>query len=77
MITIENNHYDIRIKFNGILHVHIPKAKYLGLQSWRDGDNNFSIEYHLIGGNIICEYDTIEKWTFILDELDKIGNWIK
>jgi hypothetical protein len=66
-------HYSLKIHFGSVLHLRIPRADLVGVQSWRDGPRHFSIEYHLRGGaSIKTEYDTPEKWTAILAGLDEV-----
>lgn len=70
--TIEQDFDSIKIRFGGVLHAHITKSKLLGVQSWRYGPKKFSIEYVMVGGSILTEYDSEQKWKTILHELDKI-----
>lgn len=71
-LTVEQDFDSIRIKFGDVLHVLIWRSKLLGVQSWRYGPKKFSIEYAMMGGNILTEYDDETKWKTILSELNKI-----
>lgn len=64
----------LRILFGNVVHLRLNAQNLLGYQSWREGYGNkkFVIEYTLVGGQIICEYDTEDKWKEILAGLDKV-----
>ncbi len=62
----------IKIKINGLLHCWVYLPKFLGMQSWYDGTSKWCIEFTMEDNVIICEYDTIDMWSLILRELDKI-----
>lgn len=70
--TVKMGHYSLKIHFGTTLHLRIPRDQLVGLQSWRDGDRHFSIEYHLrSGATIKTEYDCPDKWSAILAGLDE------
>lgn len=69
-ITVELAFDAIKIRFGGVLHAHIVRSKLLGLQSWHYGSKNYYIEYAMTDGFILCEYDDLEKFNFILSKLD-------
>lgn len=71
-ITVELDWRTIIIKFGGKMHVWLDKSKILGVQSWRNAVGDYCIEYTLIGGNLLTEYNDIEKFNTILDGLEKI-----
>jgi len=72
MTRVVADHYSIRIYFGNVLHVYLKRSAFLGLQSWSDSSNEFSIEFALVGGSLIVEYDDAEKWLAILKGLDGI-----
>jgi hypothetical protein len=65
--------YDaLRILFNGVLHVHLIRSKFLGMQSWmRRPEGKYCIEFTMADGTITCDYDSQEKWQAVLDGLAK------
>lgn len=71
-ITFELDFDAIKIKFGGVLHFRLVRSKLLSIQAWRQGDKNFSIEYTMVGGAALCEYDDEEKWKTILAGLDDV-----
>lgn len=66
------DHYAIRIYFGEILHLHIDRSKLLGMQSWTDGNFDYSIEYVMRGGSVRTEYSDRGTWEAILKSLDGI-----
>lgn len=66
------DHYAIRVYFGDVLHIHVKRSAFLGLQSWSDGPNDYSIEFSLTEGSILTEYDDAEKWLAILKLLDGV-----
>jgi hypothetical protein len=70
--TISLEFDSLRIYFGDTLHLHVKRSKLLGVQSWRYGENNYSIEYTMDGNNILTEYDDKEKFEAILRRLDEI-----
>lgn len=71
-ITSEIQYDRVKIKFGGVLHLLIPRSKFVGMQSWRaERENNYLIEYTMTDGKILCEYDSAEKWKAVLAEMDK------
>ena len=72
MTRVVVDHYSIRIYFGNVLHVYIKRSEFLGLQSWSDSSNEYSIEFALVGGSLIVEYDEAEKWLEILKAMDGI-----
>lgn len=60
----------IRVLFDGVLHLHITRSELLGVQSWvRQSQCRWFIEYTMRGGVITCDYDGVEKWHTILEQL--------
>lgn len=72
MPTVVLDHYAIRIYFGSVLHLYVKRSALLGVQSWMDGDKNYSIEYEMIGGSIRTEYSDRRTWETILKSLDGI-----
>lgn len=82
VITFKNKQNYYAIYFNGILHLLIKKSDFIGFQSYKKPsseeerrvrgfkDSKYTIEYYLKTTSITCEYDTIEKWTEILNLLN-------
>lgn len=69
-ITSDNNYLFIRIFINGILHVAIKRDDLVGIQSWREREGEFWIEYGFSRGQSVkCFYDTEEKWKKVLEHL--------
>lgn len=71
-IKVEMLFNSLKVRFGDVAHLRIDAAKLLGYQSWREGYGNrkFIIEYTMTGGQIVCQYDSKEKWKTILDGLD-------
>lgn len=71
-ISVEMSFNALKVRFGNVTHLRIDATKLIGHQSWREGYGNrkFVIEYTLTGGQIICEYDSEEKWKAILSGLD-------
>ena len=70
--TVQTAFDSIRIYFGDLLHLHVQRSKLLGIQSWRNGDKNYSIQYVMVGGTVTTEYDDKEKFEAILKQLDKL-----
>lgn len=65
---------DLRIYIDGILHVHLLSDRYVGMQSWIDGDKKQKYYIELTvskGKNILMEYQTKETWLAVLKLLDE------
>lgn len=73
-ITVEMSFNAIKVRFGDVTHLRIDATKLIGHQSWREGYGNhkFVIEYTTTAGQIICEYDTEDKWKAILAGLDRV-----
>lgn len=72
-ILVQVDFDSIRIYADGALHLRLKRSQLLGIQSWRCGDNHYSIEYTLKGGTVLTEYDSLPKWLKILELLDQVG----
>lgn len=71
-ITVQMGFNHLKVRFGDTTHLRIDTTKLVGFQSWREGYGNrkFVIEFTLIGGQIVCEYDSEAKWKAILAGLD-------
>lgn len=72
MITVEMSFNALKVRFGDVTHLRIDVTKLIAHQAWREGYGNrkFVIEYTTTGGQIVCEYDSEEKWKAILAGLD-------
>lgn len=71
-VTSRISRDSIKIYFDGILHLHFLRDKFLCMQSWYYScEQMFYIQIDLVGETITCEYDNKELWVDILKELDK------
>jgi len=62
----------IKIRFGGILHLHLQRPVY-AVQSWvQERQAKFTIQYTTAAGEVTSEYDDKEKWLAILASLDKV-----
>jgi hypothetical protein len=62
----------IKIRFGGLLHLHLQRPVY-AVQSWvQERQAKFTIQYTTGGGDVTSEYDDREKWEAILSQLDKV-----
>lgn len=72
-ITSEITVSSIKVRIDDILHLHIPRDRYVGLHAWQFRDEStFYLEIILNGGTILAEYDRRDMWVSILAELDKL-----
>ena len=71
-ISVTKDYYDLRIEIDGVLHVHIDMAKYLGMSSWTDTPNCCCIEFALLGGSLKVEYTSEAKWLAVLTQLEQV-----
>lgn len=61
----------IKIYVNGVLHLSFFKTKKVTVESWIEGAGHYIIEINTGDVLLLCEYDTMEKWTAVLDALDE------
>lgn len=72
-VQVARDFDSVRVKLNGLMHLHLPLSSYRGLQSWKGRSSYFAIEYTLGGGHtILCEYDQRETFEAILRGLDGV-----
>jgi hypothetical protein len=70
---VVTDHYAIRVYFGDVLHLHVDRAKYVGLQSWTDHAASYSIEITTRdGASITLEYDRADKWRAVLKAIDEV-----
>lgn len=63
----------IVILFGDTPHLSLARDLLLGFQSWHEYDRSkYAIEWTFAGGVIVTEYDDAEKWSSILQQVDKI-----
>lgn len=71
IVTATIRHNTLKVYVDGILYLIIPKAKFLGLESWVEKADWFMIEIYLDGVTILCEYGSRAKWEAVLKVLDE------
>lgn len=70
-ITSESDHRQVRILFNGILHLQVLKEGHDGMQTWI-GDNFHHIELYRKGAEPIqTEYVSRSTWERVISHLSK------
>lgn len=70
-ITSKPNTDDIRIFINQSLHLYFLKENLLALNSYNNAENDYSIEITFKQNKIILQYDNKDKWTKVLEQLNK------
>jgi len=71
LITARGEPGDLYIFINGILHIHINKKKYGGLQAWYINDGDYKIEILTRAGKLLIEYNSRSKWEKVLELIYK------
>lgn len=72
-ITSKIEHAGIKVYVNDLLHIHVAREKFIGLQSWQyESEGMFYVEITLTGGVITCDYDRRDMWVGVLTELEKL-----
>lgn len=61
----------LKVYIDGFLHLTIPKARFIALQSWIERPDWHVVEIYLEGQTITCEYTSLAKWQAILRALDE------
>jgi hypothetical protein len=69
--TVELAFDSIRVRFDGVLHLHIKRSDLLAVQAWRF-HKNYTIQFTLVGGTVVSEYENEANWLAILAALDKV-----
>ena len=71
MPEVSVSYESIKIRFGGVLHLHLQRPIY-AVQSWvQERQAKFTIQYTTAAGDVTSEYDEKEKWLAILAGLDK------
>lgn len=71
-ITVQLNHYDLRILINGVIHLYLLREEFIGFTSWADDDKMYVIAFHTKTNTITTQYDEKAKWLKILNGLSNI-----
>lgn len=72
-IKVEQKFSYFLISINEIPHIYFKTEDFLGIQIWVDGREKWVIEYYFSSGTkIMTEYNSKEKFEFILNEIKKI-----
>lgn len=74
MINVTSDLDSLRIYINTLIHFHLKKNEYIGMQSWIAGTKKkrYYIEIYIREGeSITLEYEKIEIWSEILNKLDE------
>lgn len=72
-ISSKSDSENIRIYFNNILHLRIPRDKNIKIQSWIDYSTKlYYIDIWCVSHSDKMEYESRELWEGILKELDNI-----
>jgi hypothetical protein len=71
-LTTKGDYFKVYI--DGLLHLALKKDEVKGVQTWAtDGDiNPFKIEFYSHFGEVLIEYDTLDKWKRMLKLVDKM-----
>lgn len=72
LFTYELSNLYCKIYINNTLHLYFKRQDFVGIQSWIDKQKSLFIEFYFKDNRILCEYDSIEKWTEILKLLNQI-----
>jgi hypothetical protein len=63
----------IQIRIGGLLHAHIVRSKMLGMTAWRRGESsNYAVEFAMMGGNVLLEYDSAAKFEAVLQGVERV-----
>ncbi|XUM19747.1 hypothetical protein ACRAVF_18960 [Bradyrhizobium oligotrophicum S58] len=69
---------EVFIRFNGITHFRIDRRELVGLQSWSVNRGRVNATYAIqiytrsSAQEVTLEYDSIDKWTEVLRQLDGV-----
>lgn len=70
-ITAERRYEQLRIYFDGNLHVYIKLLDLVSIQSWIHGEKEYLIEYNFKDGvKMTSAYGEKEKWLKVLSLLN-------
>ncbi len=68
--TVQINHYDLRVMIGELPCVYILRKEFVGFHAWEDDASMLVIEFTTQTNKIRTEWDTKEKWTEVLKELN-------
>lgn len=70
-ISFDRKYEQLRIFFDGSLHLHLKLIDLIGFQSWIHGSSEYYIEYTFTSGTkITSAYQDIERWKALLTILE-------
>ena len=77
VVSTEESLLDRRVYINGHLHLHLKRWGYVAMYAFVDGhgpvDSKWVIEFYYRRGVLVrAEYNSLDKWLAVLDELKKI-----
>ncbi len=67
-ITTTGNY--VKVFINGILHLSFKYNEFIGLQAWKTSTDWYCLEIYTESKDILCEYDSLAKWTSIINLLN-------
>lgn len=70
-ITSIRKYEQLKIYFNGLLHLHLKLNDLVGIQSWIHGEKEYYIEYTFKEGKVTSAYEDRGRWEEVLAILDK------
>lgn len=70
-VTSTSNTDDIKVFINHTLHIYILKENLVGLNSFKNAENDYSIQIHFKTNTILLQYDNKELWMKVLGELNE------
>lgn len=72
VVTVALGHEALRVKINGLVHLHIEQEKLTGFQAWEKGRpaTSWLIEFSTTTGPILAEYAERTLWAEILQGLE-------
>jgi hypothetical protein len=71
-ITYSRLYEQLKVYFDGKLHLYLKLLDLVGFQSWKHGSNEYFIEYYFSSRDkITTVYGTEDKWLKMLELLDK------
>ena len=76
-IEVTSTEREVFIRFNEITHFRIDRRELVGLSSWIINRGRvtptYAIQFYVArGGEVTLEYDSLEKWTEVLRQLDDV-----
>lgn len=77
-IEVNATEREVFIRFNGVTHFRIDRREIVGLQSWSVNRGRVTPTYAIqiytrsAAQEVTLEYDSIEKWSEVLRQLDGV-----